>query len=67
MGIQFTAYGTLVLAFILLTIALTNILIGLSLNIASDGLKEAEYQRLSAMAYNLLGIVQLQKGLRLVC
>ena len=59
-SVQFTVYATLVLGFILLTIALTNILIGLSLNIAAEGLKEAQYQRLSAMAYNLLGILQLQ-------
>ena len=59
-SVLFTAYATLVLGFILLTIALTNILIGLSLNIAAEGLKEAQYQRLSAMAYNLLSILQLQ-------
>ena len=58
-SVFFSAYGTFILAFIVLTIALSNMLIGLSVNIARDALKEAKSQRLRAMAHNLCGIVQL--------
>ena len=60
LGVKFTAYATLVLAFIILTIALTNILVGLSVNIAAEGINQAEYQRHIAMVRNLYGIAQLQ-------
>ena len=59
-GVEFTAYATLVLAFIILTIALTNILVGLSVNIAAEGLKQARYQQHNAMVHNLYGIAQLE-------
>ena len=62
LGVEFSAYATILLAFVVITIALTNILIGLSVNIATEGLKEAEYQRLSAMAHKLCGIAPLWQG-----
>ena len=55
-GILLTAYGTFLLAFIVITIALNNILIGLSVNIASEEIEKAMYQRMNAMAHNLYGI-----------
>ena len=51
-----TAYGTFILAFAVITIALNNILIGLSVNIAKEGIQNAMYDRLNAMARNLYGI-----------
>ena len=53
--IRSEAYGTFLLAFIVITIALNNILIGLSVNIAKEGLIQASYHRLNAMAYSLCG------------
>ena len=54
--IMVTAYGTFILAFIVITIALNNILIGLSVNIAKEGIQNAMFHRLNAMARNLCGI-----------
>ena len=59
-SVLFTSYATLILAFLILTIALTNILVGLSVNIAAEGINQAEYQRHIAMVRNLYGIAQLQ-------
>ena len=55
-GTMTTAYGTFILAFIVITIALNNILIGLSVNIAKEGIQNAMFHRLTAMARNLYGI-----------
>ena len=55
-GIMITSYGTFILAFVVITIALNNILIGLSVNIAKEGIQNAMFHRLNAMARNLYGI-----------
>ena len=54
--IMFTTYMTFVLAFVVVAIALNNILIGLSVNLAQEGLSEARYHRLNAMAQNICWI-----------
>ena len=54
--ITFTTYLTFILAFFVVTIALNNILIGLSVNLAREGLAEARYHRLNAMAQNICWI-----------
>ena len=58
-SVLFSAYGTFILAFIVLTIALSNMLIRLSVNIAQGGLRKAKFQRLNALANNLCCIGQL--------
>ena len=55
-ALMLTAYGTFLLAFVVITIALNNILIGLSVNIAKEGIENAMYQRMNAMARNIYGI-----------
>ena len=54
--IIFTTYLTFILAFVVVAIALNNILIGLSVNLAQEGLSEARYHRLNSMAQNICWI-----------
>ena len=54
--IMLTTYGTFILAFLVITIALNNILIGISVNIAKEGIEEASFHRMNAMAHNLCWI-----------
>ena len=49
-------YGTFILAFLVITIALNNILIGISVNIAKEGICQANFHRMNAMAHNLCWI-----------
>ena len=49
-------YGTFILAFLVITIALNNILIGISVNIAKEGICQANFHRMNAMAHNVCWI-----------
>ena len=49
-------YGTFILAFLVITIALNNILIGISVNIAKEGICQANFHRMNAMAQNVCWI-----------
>ena len=54
--VRIGAYGTFVLALVVLTISLTNILIGLAVNLANEAFLDAKFQRVRSMAQNLRGI-----------
>ena len=54
--VKIGAYGTLLLALVVLTISLTNILIGLAVNLANEAFLDAKFQRVRTMAQNLRGI-----------
>ena len=58
--VKIGAYGTFILALVVLTISLTNILIGLAVNLANEAFLDAKFRRLRSMTQNLL----LQKGIR---
>ena len=54
--VKIGAYGTFVLALVILTISLTNVLIGLAINLANEAFLDAKSQRVWSMAQNLRGI-----------
>ena len=54
--IKIGAYGTFILSLVVLTISLTNILIGLAVNLANEAFLDAKFQRVRSMAQNLRGI-----------
>ena len=54
--VRIGAYGTFILALVVLTISLTNILIGLAVNLANEAFLDAKFQRMRSMAQNLRGI-----------
>ena len=54
--VKIGAYGTFLLAMVVLTISLTNILIGLAVNLAHEAFLDAKSQRVTSMAQNLRGI-----------
>ena len=54
--VRIGAYGTFILALVVLTISLTNILIGLAVNLANEAFLDAKFQRVKSMAQNLRGI-----------
>ena len=54
--VKIGAYGTFILALVVLTISLTNILIGLAVNLANEAFLDAKFQRMRSMAQNLRGI-----------
>ena len=54
--VRIGAYGTFILALVVLTISLTNILIGLAVNLANEAFLDAKFQRVRSMAQNLRGI-----------
>ena len=54
--VRISAYGTFILALVVLTISLTNILIGLAVNLANEAFLDAKFQRVRSMAQNLRGI-----------
>ena len=54
--VKIGAYGTLLLALVVLTISLTNILIGLAVNLANEAFLNAKFQRMRSIAQNLRGI-----------
>ena len=54
--VRIGAYGTFILALVVLTISLTNILIGLAVNLANEAFLDAKFQRMWSMAQNLRSI-----------
>ena len=54
--VRIGAYGTFILALVVLTISLTNILIGLAVNLANEAFLDAKFQRVKSMAQTLRGI-----------
>ena len=54
--VKIGAYGTLLLALVVLTISFQNILIGLAVNLANEAFLDAKFQRVRTMAQNLRGI-----------
>ena len=65
--IIFTTYLTFILAFIVIATALKNILTGISVNLAQEGLLEARYHRLNAMAQNICWIDLTIKKTKALC
>ena len=54
--VRIGAYGTFILALVVLTISLANILIGLAVNLANEAFLNAKFQRMRSIAQNLRGI-----------
>ena len=54
--VRIGAYGTFILALVVLTISLTNILIGLAVNLANEAFLDAKFQRVKSMAQTLRNI-----------
>ena len=54
--VKIGAYGTFILSLVVLTISLTNILIGLAVNLANEAFLDAKFQRMWSMAQNLRSI-----------